>query len=268
MVIIKIKADYYQQYDADYTFEVPAENFGGWKSTEINLDLDHVALVIMHAWDCGIKEQYPGWFRHVEYLPRAREIAQKYFPPLLKSVRSSSIRIFHVVGGGKYYQKYSGYHLAKKMALKPIKYERLKIDDFTKKLREFHNTEGGSGLHNQADITRGFQNLEFLPEAIPMEEEGIAENSPQLAGLCKYFHISHLIYIGFAINWCLLLSPGGMAEMSKYGVMCSTITQAVTAVENKETARAEWAKKIALWRVALAFGFVFDINEVLQALKT
>jgi hypothetical protein len=58
-----------------------------------------------------------------------------------------------------------------------------------------------------------------------------------------------------------------MHEMSGYGVMCSALRQAVTAVENKETAREEVCKQIALWRVALAFGFVFDVDDFVEALR-
>lgn len=56
--------------------------------------------------------------------------------------------------------------------------------------------------------------------------------------------------------------------MSRRGVLCSAFRQAVTAVENRETARAEWGKENALWRVALAFGFVFDVEEFLDALAS
>ena len=48
--------------------------------------------------------------------------------------------------------------------------------------------------------------------------------------------------------------------------MCSTIRQAVTAVECKETARHELNKREALWRVALEFGFVFDLDDFVTAL--
>ena len=116
------------------------------------------------------------------------------------------------------------------------------------------------------DIERGFANINFAPEARPLGEEGIAENAHQLFALCREQGVNHLIYAGFAINWCLLLSPGGMADMSKHGVMCSALRQAVTAVENKETARTELNKQIALWRVALAFGFVFDVDDFIGAL--
>ena len=55
--------------------------------------------------------------------------------------------------------------------------------------------------------------------------------------------------------------------MSRRGVMCSAFRQAVTAVENKETARQELNKELALWRVALAFGFVFDVDDFVDGLK-
>jgi hypothetical protein len=62
------------------------------------------------------------------------------------------------------------------------------------------------------------------------------------------------------------MSPGGMLEMSRRGILCSALRQAVTAVENKETARRELAKELGLWRVALAFGFVFDVDDFISAI--
>jgi hypothetical protein len=49
--------------------------------------------------------------------------------------------------------------------------------------------------------------------------------------------------------------------------MCSVFRQAVTAVENRETARRELCKELGLWRVALAFGFVFDVDDFVAAVR-
>jgi hypothetical protein len=111
------------------------------------------------------------------------------------------------------------------------------------------------------DVALGFAKLDFAPQARPVGQEGIAENAEQLFALCIDAGINHLIYAGFAINWCLLMSPGGMLDMSRRGLMCSVLRQAVTAVENRETARLELGKQLALWRVSLAFGFVFDVDD-------
>ena len=70
-------------------------------------------------------------------------------------------------------------------------------------------------------------------------------------GLGRHLGVNHLVYAGFAINSCLLTSPGGMFDMSRHDIMCSTIRQAVTAIANKETARKELAKELAMWYVEL-----------------
>ena len=62
------------------------------------------------------------------------------------------------------------------------------------------------------------------------------------------------------------MSPAGMVDMSRYGMMCSTIREAVTAVENAETAREEREKQQALWRVAINSGFVFGVDDFKNAM--
>jgi hypothetical protein len=269
-----IKTNWYCQYNADFSLPIPAEGYQGWQTGNLELDLSHTALVIMHAWDAGSLEQYPGWYRHVEYLPRANKILKEIFPPLLKAVRGTEMKVSHVVGGGKYFQSYPGYKLAQNLTKKLSgrfwksygNFEHIPKSDNRKYLDTFRGKNCGSGLENANDISAGFKAVNFPIEAKPIGEEGIAENGQQLFALCKHFRIDHLIYCGFAINWCLLLSPGGMAEMSKYGLLCSTIREAVTAVENKESARQELNKEFGLWRVAIAFGFVFNLSDFLVGL--
>lgn len=96
--VLRLPTRLYQQFDADLSREVPAEAYGGWKTGEIDVSLDHTAVVVMHAWDCGQPHEYPGWRRAVEYYGRAEQILREVFPPLLESVRRSPLPLFHVVG--------------------------------------------------------------------------------------------------------------------------------------------------------------------------
>lgn len=262
---MKLRASYYQQFDADLALDVPGEGYGGWGEAEIELAPEHTAVVVMHAWDSGTPEQYPGWHRCVEYMPRARAILADVFPPLLEAVRASDLKLFHVVGGGDYYRDYPGYKHAVELAGPQPPVESIERDPSIDRLTEFRAEHVFVGRHNELDVARGFADLGFPAEARPVGDEPIAENSEQLFALCKDAGVNHLIYAGFAIDWCLLMSPGGMLDMSRRGVMCSAIRQAVTAVENKETARDEIVKQIGLWRVALAFGFVFDMDKLVAA---
>ena len=134
-----------------------------------------------------------------------------------------------------------------------------------KKLNDFKYRHVNPGEHNADDISRGSRNIDFYPTLKPLDSEPIARDSEELLALCRARGVNHLIYTGFAIDCCLLISPGGMVDMSRYGVMCSVIRQATTAVENRETARDELVKQIALWRVALFFGFVYDDTDIITA---
>jgi hypothetical protein len=265
---IRLPANYYQQFDADPARDVPGEGYGGWKRAEIELSRPHTAVVVMHAWDCGTRERYPGWYRAVEYIPRANAICERVFPLLLQAVREQGIRLFHVVGGGDYYKRYPGYQRTRQMAGEPPPpLEQIQPDACLERLRRFRSEHVFVGRNNENDVKSGCAKLDFASQAKPRADEEIAENGHQLFALCKHLGVNHLLYAGFAINWCLLMSPGGMLDMSHRGVMCSAFRQAVTAVENKETARRELGKETALWRVALAFGFVFDVDDFIAAIR-
>jgi hypothetical protein len=263
---VKVRASYYQQFDADLSLDVPGEGCGGWRQADIEIAPEHAAVVVMHAWDTGTAEQYPGWYRAVEYIPRAQAICRDVFPALLDAVRKSDLNLFHVVSAGSYYKDCPGCKRALRLA-GPAEQpqEQMPSDPVIDRLRKFRAGHVFVGEHNEHDVARRFANLDFAPEARPVGDEGVAENSQQLFALCKDAGVNHLIYAGFAIDWCLLMSPAGMIDMSRRGIMCSAIRQAVTAVENKETARNQLVKQIGLWRVALAFGFVFDADDLIEA---
>lgn len=265
---MRLPARLYQQFDADPARPVPAESFGGWCTRDVELAPAHTALVVMHAWDANAPGEFPGWDRAVEYRPRARRILTEVFPPLLAAVRRSPLRVFHVVGGGDYYCHLPGYQrtLALPGASTEAPPQLVARDPIHDELRALRRAHGSPGAHNESDITAGFARLDFAPKARPHDNEGIAENGAQLAALCRHHGVNHLVYVGFAINWCLLMSPGGMVDLARHGCLCSTIAEAVTAVENRETAARELEKQQALWRVAVEFGFVFALSDFLSAL--
>lgn len=76
---MKLIAHIYQQFDADRNREIPAENFGGWRTTQIEIAPQHTALVVMHAWDFSRAESCPGWLRVVEYILGRDTFAKRCF---------------------------------------------------------------------------------------------------------------------------------------------------------------------------------------------
>jgi hypothetical protein len=264
---MRLLAQTYQQFD----FGPELGTTAGWRDVEIELAPQHTALVVMHAWDCGAPNQFPGWHRAVKYMPRANRILREIFPPLLTATRRSRLPVFHVVGGGRdYYSHLPGHRRVVQLAstAKPDRsYLQVSPDPIFDRLKRLRHDVASPGASNSADVAAGFAQLDFAAEARPMGDEGIAQNADQLAALCVAHQVNHLVYVGFAINWCLLMSPGGMTDMARHGCLCSTIREAVTAVENAESAAEEREKAQALWRVAVEFGFVFSLGNFLAALK-
>jgi len=266
---ITVPTNYYKQFDADFTLEVPGEGYGGWKKTDLELNTERTALVVLHAWDVGTQEQFPGWHRAVEYFPRADEICSNILPELMKVCRNNGITVLHVIEPiGSYYQAYPGYHRAVELVggeSPPL--EKIEKDETLLKLENFKLEEAFPGKHNLEDIEQGFRRLD-IPNAVkPEGNEGVAATSEQLFALCKEKGINHLIYAGFALNACIMLNPGGMIDMRRRGIFCSAVSQAVTAVENKETASGQLAKELSLWQVALFFGLVYDVDDLVHAIQ-
>lgn len=265
MTMFSLPTDYYQQFDVDPARAVPAEGYGGWKRGTVKLSLEHTALVVMHAWDCGLPGEFPGWRRAVEYHPRAERILRDVFPPLLSAARSGGMAVMHVVGGRDYYSHLPGYQGRSSTGGDPA-ILRATPDSVSRELEDFRAAKVFTGLHNRNDIEAGFARLDFAPQARPLGNECIAADGTQLAKACVERGVNHLLYVGFAINWCLLMSPGGMVDMRRHGFICSTLAEAVTAVENRETARDELEKRQALWRISLEFGFIFHVPDLIGAL--
>lgn len=55
--------------------------------------------------------------------------------------------------------------------------------------------------------------------------------------------------------------------MARHGLICSTVRQAVDAVENKESACSRLGLEMGLWRTSVAYGFVFDDHALIDALR-
>lgn len=265
---MKIRAHYYEQFDADHTRDVPAEAYGGWKSDLVELSQAHTALVLMHATDCGTQAENTGWFRACEEIPRTYKVCRQVMPGLLAAVRRAGLPLIHVVDGGEYYLQLPGHQRAVALTgWKENRTRRVLRDATADAIAKFRLDRSFPGKHNLADISRAAPHVRFLTEAQPVGQEGIAATSDQLDALCREAGVNHLIYAGFNIDWCLLMSPGGMLEMSRRGYICSALRQAVTAVENKETARHELCKEIGLWRVSVEFGLVFDVTDFIDAIQ-
>ncbi len=221
-----------------------------WQRHVLEFDAARTALVVMHAWQPPAPGELPGWIRAAPYLTRSRHVLRTAFPPLLAAVRASAIAVVHVSG-----------------CQEPPP-PSIAVDETWQKLHEFRRREVFPGQAHLADVDAGWRTRRIAPEAAPLDGEPIVEDAEALHRFCHDRGINHLIYIGFALNWCLLMSPAGMTDMRRRGYLCSTVAEAIVAVESHESAPENQEYHQALWRVAVEFGFVFHLEDLRAALRS
>ena len=263
---MKARIRYYQQFDADLDREVPAEAYGSWQTELMEFDTRRMALIVVHANDPGDSADVPGWFRAVEYLPRSVAIMEERFDELLSTCRSSNLPIIHLAGTNGFHKNYPGYAAAESLPPStPSITAPVSTNEEIEKFRRFRRSRVFPGERNETDIRRGRGAIADFPDwSRPRGDEFVIDRADRLDAAARHLGASHLVYCGFAVNWCMWFVSGGMVDMSRLGYLCSTIEEATTAVENAESARREEHKAYALWTISIEFGFVFPIREFLS----
>lgn len=271
--IVQVKASCYQQYGTDATLQYPSDGIGGWISEYLPLNIDKTAIVVMHAGYVGEQSDCPEKFKRVEYLQRSYDISKHVYPKLLSAVRRAGMPVYHVPFGRGYYEELPGYLRAEAIAEKEYTPRDVaENDDVLDILYEFradwaHGNGKGSHARIAQEISKSNVRCDFIKEAAPVGDEGIAVGDRQLAALAAADRVNHLIYIGFALDGCLLTSPGGMVDMLRRRFMCSTIADAVTAIESKESGREQTQLQTGLWRVGSSFGLVYQSSDIIGVLE-
>ena len=278
---LKLNGEYYRHYPFDFSKgKIGAVGFKGWgESIDVEAPAEETALVAMHIWNVGFHPNLPfssegkagpvmemlEWASRSIPIVRSVPIIKTEIPPILKAARDSKISVIHVASDEHYAKKYPGYQRTLEIAgqeptglPKAPRYDEIKPPDDIKDNLQF-------GEKFKASLPYYTPNFDFPDLAKPLDSEYVAFTTHQFNEVLRKHGIWNLIYVGFAINWCLWFSPCGMVDMSRLGYRCSCIKEAVTAVESKESAVGELHKQEALWRTSLMFGYVHSAGDFIQA---
>ncbi|MBD3384995.1 isochorismatase family protein [candidate division KSB1 bacterium] len=272
---LRLKGDYYQHHPVDFSRgRLGALGFEGWgNSVDVNVAADQTALIPMHIWNIGFSPQLSfkpegpaaPIMKMLEWASRSGPITRSQIPPVLQAARDGGIRVIHVASDEHYALKYPGYEMSKQVAgPEPEGLPSAPMHDYVKTLNE-ERADLVFGPGRKEARPHYLKHLDFPPQARPLDDEYVTFTTHQLNGVLRKHGIWNLIYIGFAINWCLWFSPGGMVDMSRLGYRCNCIEEATTAVENKESVENEFNKKQSMWRTSLMFGYIHHADDFIQA---
>jgi hypothetical protein len=275
--ILRLKGAYYRHNPVDFSKgELGALGMRGWGETvDVDAPVSETALVSMHAENIGLIPEIPyadrgplaGYMRWLEYEGRKMDIVRTVYPRILAATRRAGLAVVHVAMGD-YGRKYPGFAKALKLAGPEPRTSTPKAPGAAR-VRPPDDRKGklifGEHYNDNRDEAHFDRYFDFAEPAKPAGDEFVVETSHQLSCVLNSLGAWNLIYTGFAINWCLWFSGGGMVDMSRLGYRCSCIREAVTAVENRESVRGEQHKEEAMWRTSLMFGYIFSADDFIAA---
>jgi hypothetical protein len=274
---LRLKGAYYRHHPIDFSRgALGALGMEGWGETvDIDAPVNETALISMHAENIGLIPEIPyadrgplaGYMRWLEYERRKIDVVRTVYPRILAAARAAGLAVVHVTMGD-YGKKYPGYTKALKLSGPEPQTTTLKVPGGGK-VRPPDDRKGkflfGDHYNDNRDEEHFGRYFDFAEQAKPQGDEFVVETSHQLSGVLNALGAWNLIYVGFAINWCLWFSGGGMVDMSRLGYRCSCIREGVTAVENRESIQGEQHKEEAMWRTSLMFGYIFSADDFISA---
>ncbi len=272
---IQVPWHMYRHYPADFSlWDAAAAGFNGWDSKVRDLDLARTCLALMHFTDAGLAPDVewgpdcpnPNALGTIEWVPRLMDVVTFRMPRLINAAREAGLQVAQVGVSGSPYTEGTIWQKCSEEAGDPPPPDEDVLSDKEPRWKAKHHRD-------VFDLPRKSPKQvpphEFsLPDVfLPQGDDLIAQHPWQLHRLLKNRDIDHIIYCGWAINWCLWFSPCGMSDMSRKGYMCSAVRGGCVAIENKESAVGELNLEYALWKTSTMFGYIFDLHELTHALR-
>ena len=269
--MLDLTVQIHRQYPLDARLAHPAEGFLGWSSGRLALPKGETALIPMHVWNLGLDERLPwpeadeavaAQIATCEWIRRYREDLPQ-MERVLAAARRAELPVCHIAALPRYAEPYDAYQRnSAEAGPEPPPPPGAPAGDGW--VPEQLDAVYGAGYWGQMPALHA--RLDFAPTLRPRPGEGVCVTTHQFNHWLRARGISNLIYVGFAINWCLWFSPCGMADMRRLSYRCLAVEEATTTVEYGESAAALANKRAAMWRVALMFGYVTRLADLERAL--
>ena len=107
--------------------------------------------------------------------------------------------------------------------------------------------------------------LGMSPHIEVQDGEEVVATGDQLHALAAERGILHLVYAGFATNWCILNRDYGMRAMARRGYNLILLHEATAGVEFPDTLAKGWATEMAVREAEQQLGFSASNADFLQA---
>ncbi len=227
------------------------------RQVEMQLPVEQTALVLVDLWNTHFIETW---------LERAVRVTKEAVVPAIEAARAAGLTIVQAPSpevAAKFEQ------LQRHEPPAPVAEPDWPPAPFRAREGEYaafkgpRNQPPGIATHWEAHRDK----LDMSPEIEVREEDFVIATGEQLHDLARQRGIVHLIYAGFATNWCILNRDYGMRAISRRGYNMILLRDATIGVEYPDTVDACFATEMAIREVETQIGFTASNEDFFAACR-
>ena len=252
---LKLKVRYYQDSTPS---EIPCreENFSR-REIQMTLPIEQTALILVDLWNSHFIESW---------MERASCIISEAISPAVEMTRKAGITVIHA----------PSQEIAQQLSKTPKSLDQSfsSTEETPWPPREFRSRQGkysayrgprdqppGIGIH--WDSIR--KNLSISSQIEIKDEDMIVGCGKELQNILARRKILHLIYAGFATNWCVLGKDYGIRALAKCGYNIVFLRDCTAGVEFPDTLDNLFVTEIAIREIEQQFGFTTSNQDYLKS---
>ena len=230
-------------YQDSTPVDVPCreENFER-REIEMGLPIDQTALVLVDLWQDHFIESW---------IERAAQVLREKVLPVIDAARSGGISVIHgpcpEVAG--HYEQLDRHKAPEPSGETPA----WPPPEFRRREGDYHAYRGP---REQEPGIRDIRDNRRMSDLVEVRDEDIViASGQQLHDYLESQQILHLVYAGFATNWCIINRDYGVRPMRDRGYTVILLREATPGVEFPDTLDGLWATELAIREVEQKFGF-------------
>jgi len=248
MAVLRLRVRYYQD-STPRGIPCIEKNFIR-REIVMPLVVEETALVLVDLWNV----------HHIKsWMERAKEVTVKAIVPAIDKARAAGLTIIQAPSP-EVASKYglSTHHALDEDTLSAPKVYDWPPEDFVERKGQYkvfaHPRQQPPGVAEKYKELR-IPSFDLSEAVILHSDDHMIRTGNQLHRLLKHKHILHLIYAGFATNWCILGRDYGMRAMAGRGYNTILLRDSTMGVEWPDTVGNLFATELAVREVEVQIGF-------------
>ncbi len=217
------------------------------REIRMKLPVEQTALVLVDLWSAHFIDSW---------IERASRVTREAIVPAIEMSRKAGLAIIHAPSPevARQFPQSSRNPSAPALTSGGADWPPLAFRSREGEYQAYHGPRSqppGIGLHWDPIA----DDLTISPDVEVREEDVVITSGPELHEVLAERKVLHLVYAGFATNWCVLGRDYGIRSMSRYGYNIVFLRDCTAGVEFPDTLDELFVTEVAIREIEQQFGF-------------